>query len=122
MLRIMLAGVAAVAAGTLGGLMLCSQASVESAHSMVTIDTTSTSASPVPVPSSTPQAIERSRIVPLPISTALPPVHEVTAADEPFEQARRHKRRLRATARSAPIGVVHHRREYGSADEDGDED
>lgn len=122
MLRIMVAGVAAVAVGTLGGLMLSPPASVESAHSMVTIDTTGTSVSPVPVPSSTPQAIGRRLIAPLPTSTELPPVHEVTAADEPPEQARRHKRRLRSTAQSAPTGVVHHRREYGSADEDGDDD
>ena len=64
MLRILVAGVAAVAIGTLGGLMLSPQTSVGSAHSMVTIDTTSTSASPVPVPSSTPLPIEQTRSAP----------------------------------------------------------
>jgi hypothetical protein len=61
MLRIMVAGVAAVAVGALGGLTLSPQASVESAHSIVTIDTTTTSAPPVSVPSSAPEAIEQTR-------------------------------------------------------------
>jgi hypothetical protein len=123
MLRIMVAGVAAVAVGALGGLTLSPQASVESAHSIVTIDTTSTSAPPVLVPSSAPEAIEQTRTAPLPISSELPlPIHEVTSADEPAEHARGHKRRHRSTPRSAPAEVVHRRKGYGSADDDGDDD
>jgi hypothetical protein len=123
MLRIMVAGSVAVAVGAVGGLILFPQASLEAARSTVTIDRTTTSAPLALAPSSAPMAIERTRTAPLPISTEVPvPVQEVTSADETPEHVSGNKRRLRLTARSAPAGVVHHRREYGSADDDGDDD
>src|SRR5215813_5429852 len=124
MLRIMVAGLVAVAVGAVCGLILSPQASVEAVHATVTIDRTSTGAQLVLVPSSTPAAIERTRSAPLPIPTEVPlPAHEVTSADETPEHASSNRRRDRLTARSAPAGVVHYRRGYRSADDDdGDED
>jgi hypothetical protein len=121
MLRIMAAGLVAVAVGTVGGLILCPQASGEAVYSTVTFDLTTTSAPQVP--SFAPVAIERTRTAPLPISTEVSvPVQEVTSADEKPKHAAGNKRRNRLTARSAPPGVVHHRRGYGSADDDCDDD
>jgi hypothetical protein len=75
------------------------------------------------VASSTPAAIERTRTAPLPVSTEVPvPVQAATSADETPEHASGSKRRHRLTARSAPAGVVHYRRGYGSADDDGDDE
>jgi len=122
MLRFVVAGLVAVAAGAVGGVILSPQASVEAAHSTVTIDRTTTSAPLVLVPSSAPAAIERTRTAPMPISTEVPlPVREVTSADEMPEHVSGNKRRHRLTARSAPR-VVHYRRGYASADDDGDDD
>jgi hypothetical protein len=123
MLRIMFAALVAVAVGAVGGLFLSLLASIEPAHSTVTIDRTTTSAPLVLVPSSAPAAIERTRTAPLSISTEAPlPVREVTSADELPEHASGNKRRHRLITRSAPAGVVHYRRGYGSADDDGDDD
>jgi hypothetical protein len=122
MLRIMVAGLVAVAVGAVCGLILSPQASVEAARPTVTIDRTSTGAPLVLVPSSAPAAIERTRSAPLPIPNEVPlPAHEVTSADETPEHASSNRRRHRLTARSAPAGVV--QRGYRSADDDdGDED
>ena len=123
MLRIMFAGLVAVAVGGVGGLILSPLASVEAAHSTVTIDRTITSAPLVLVPSSAPAAIERTRTAPLSTSTEVPPpVREVSSADNLPEHASGNRRRHRLITRSAPAGVVHYRRGYGSADEDGDDD
>ena len=123
MLRIMFAGLVAVAVGGVGGLILSPLASVEAAHSTVTIDRTITSAPLVLVPSSAPAAIERTRTAPLSTSTEVPPpVREVSSADKLPEHASGNRRRHRLITRSAPAGVVHYRRGYGSADEDGDDD
>jgi hypothetical protein len=123
MFRIMVAGLLAVVVGAAGGLILFQQASVEAGHSTVTIDRTTTSAPLSLAPTSAPAAIQRTRTVPLPISTEVPlPVQEVTSADETPEHASSNRRRHRLTARSAPAGVVHYRRSYGSADDDDGED
>jgi hypothetical protein len=123
MLRILVAGLVAVAVGAVGGLILSPQASIEAVHSTVTIDRTTTSAPLVNLPSSPPAAIERARTAPLPTATEVPlSVREVTSADEMPERASGNKRRNRLIARSAPAGVVHHRRVYRSDDDDGDDD
>ena len=123
MLRIMVVGLVAVAVGAVGGLILFSQASIEAAHSTVTIDRTTTSAPLSLAPSSAPAALQRTRTAPLPISTEVPlPVQEVTSADEAPEHASSNRRRHRLMARPAPAGVVHYRRGYGSADDDDGED
>ena len=123
MLRIMFAGLVAVAVGGVGGLILSPLASVEAAHSTVTIDWSITSAPLVLVPSSAPAAIERTRTAPLSTSTEVPPpVREVSSADNLPEHASGNRRRHRLITRSAPAGVVHYRRGYGSADDDGDDD
>jgi hypothetical protein len=123
MLRIMVAGLVAVAVGAVGGLILSPQASIEAVHSTVTIDRTTTSAPLVNLPSSPPAAIERARTAPLPNATEVPlPVREVTSADEMPERASASKRRHRLIARSAPAGVVHYRRVHRSDDDDGDDD
>jgi hypothetical protein len=123
MLRIMVAGLVAVAVGAVGGLILSPQTSFEAARPTVTIDRTATSAPVVLVPSSAPAEVERTRSASLPISTEVPlPVHEVTSADETPERASSNRRRHRLSARPALAGVVHHRRQFGSEDDDSDDD
>jgi hypothetical protein len=123
MLRIMVAGLVAVAVGAVGGLILSPPASIEAVHATVTIDRTSTSAPLVNLPSSPPAAIERARSAPLPNATEVSlPVRAVTSADEMPEHASANKRRHRLIARSAPAGVVHTPRVYRSDDDDGDDD
>jgi hypothetical protein len=123
MLRIMVAGLVAVAVGAVGGLILSPQASIEAVHSTVTIDRTTTSAPLVMLPSSPPAAVERARTAPLPNASEVPlPVRQATSADEMPEHATANKRRHRLIARSAPAGVVHYRRVYRSDDDDGDDD
>ncbi|HET6928646.1 MAG TPA: hypothetical protein VFI48_17480, partial [Hyphomicrobiaceae bacterium] len=83
MLRIMVAGLVAVAVGAVGGLILSPQASIEAVHSTVTIDRTTTSAPLVMLPSSPPAAVERARTAPLPNASEVPlPVRQATSADE----------------------------------------
>jgi len=61
MLRVMAAGVVAIAVGAMGGLIFSPQAAVESTHSIVAIDTTAASAPLASLPGSVSDAAERTR-------------------------------------------------------------
>src|SRR5215471_8364271 len=101
MLRIMAAGVVAIAVGAMGELILSPQAVVESTHSIVAIDTTAASAPLASLPGSVSDAAERTRTAALSRpSEPPPPVHEAAKADEPLAQVSAHKRAHRSTARS----------------------
>jgi hypothetical protein len=119
MLRITVAGVAAVAVGALAGLILSPEASVETAHSIVTIDTSTTSPALMSVPSSDEDATEPARNTHSSVYTKPPArVREVIPVDVPPADSKGQTVRHKSAARSTPAGIPHRRRGAEPTDDD----